>query len=531
LKLPRAAFLWEPIRVPTSHFGQTAIRTALFVLAWMAALHPPAARSQELGTAQLQGHVRDASGKLMVNATVSLHLPGGGRMLDTMSLAIPTQIAITDGEGAYRFTAIQGGDYILKVTMPGYLAGIVYTVSIGHKAMETIDVVLKPTKAAEAQTSAGVGSGKAGATAQTPEFFDEPQFTVAGVTEGSNSGGHGSDTVVRSAEALAKATVSLGRETNKESTPEAGPATAASESFLRAEVARDPHDPALHHQLAEVEEKLGNPLEAVREFERAAELDPNEQFVFEWGVELLTHRALEPANEVFKKGNRLFPESVRMLIALGVADYARGDYEQAAKDLAKASDRAPNNPTPYLFLGKMQSVVATLPEESVERLRRFAQLQPDNPLANYYYAVGLLRESARGPSGTPEMEKERLARAEALLQKAVHLDPRFGVAYLQLGILSAQRGDYAGAIAAYQKAIEVTPEDEELENVEMLEQAHYRLAQAYFRTSKKVKGQEELQIHARLSRKAKDDSARERREIREFVISVRAGESEPSPNK
>jgi tetratricopeptide (TPR) repeat protein len=102
---------------------------------------------------------------------------------------------------------------------------------------------------------------------------------------------------------------------------------------------------------------------------------------------------------------------------------------------------------------------------------------------------------------------------------------------LQLGILSAQRGDYAGAIAAYQKAIEVTPEDEELENVEMLEQAHYRLAQAYFRTSKKVKGQEELQIHARLSRKAKDDSARERREIREFVISVRAGESEPSPNK
>jgi hypothetical protein len=53
--------------------------------------------------------------------------------------------------------------------------------------------------------------------------------------------------------------------------------------------------------------KLGNPLEAVREYQRAAELDASEQYLFDWGTELLTHRALEPAAEVFTKGNRLFP--------------------------------------------------------------------------------------------------------------------------------------------------------------------------------------------------------------------------------
>jgi tetratricopeptide (TPR) repeat protein len=514
----------------------TVIYFSLCAIAFVTALFPVSALSQEASNPSisggvLQGHVRESNGKIVVNATVSLHLQGGGRMLDIMSLGIPTQIAYTDEEGAYRFAAIPDGDYILKVTMPGYIFGIVNPVIISHKTIQTIDVVLKPTKVAEAHNSAVANSGKPEAIASSPEFFDEPQFTVAGVTEGSNSGGHGADPVVRSAEALAKATVSLSHEANKASTSEPEAATAAREGSLRAELARNPEDPALHHQLAEVEEKLGNPLEAVREFQRAAELDPSEQHIFDWGVELLTHRALAPASKVFAKGNHLFPQSVRMLIARGVADYARGDYDQAGQNLGKASDLAPDNPTPYLFLGRMQSVIATLPEDSVEKLRRFAQLQPENALANYYYAVSLLRESAREQADTPEREKERSARAESLLQKAVHLDSNLAAAYLQLGILYAQRSDYARAIVAYRKAIEVTPEDDELEHNETLEQSHYRLAQAYLRSGDKVKGQEELQIHARLSKKLKQNSARERREIREFVISVRGEGGETSPKK
>ena len=43
-----------------------------------------------------------------------------------------------------------------------------------------------------------------------PEFFDEPQFTVAGVTDTTNLGGHGSNTVARTKDALAKDVVSLG---------------------------------------------------------------------------------------------------------------------------------------------------------------------------------------------------------------------------------------------------------------------------------------------------------------------------------
>ena len=38
----------------------------------------------------------------------------------------------------------------------------------------------------------------------------------------------------------------------------------------------------LHHLLGDVDEKLGDSLEAVRHYQRAAELDPSEPHLFDW---------------------------------------------------------------------------------------------------------------------------------------------------------------------------------------------------------------------------------------------------------
>jgi tetratricopeptide (TPR) repeat protein len=417
--------------------------------------------------------------------------------------------------------------------MNGYGEAIVGPVSLAQKETKKIDLTLESTKASTLHNAppSKPASGKPGE--QIPEYFDEPQFTVAGVTQATNSGGHGSDTVLRTTEALAKATVSLSKESSVGSKPNT---SAVTESSLRDAVTRNPKDPGLHHLLADAEEKLGNPLQAVREYQRAAELDPSEPNLFDWGTELLTHRALEPATEVFSKGNRLFPKSVRMLIALGVTWYARGSYDRAAQCLVNASDLAPGNPTPYLFLGRMQSVEGTPSEGSVERLRRFAEVQPNNALANYYYAVSLWKQSASAvePGRDAKRDNERSARVESLLQKAVHLDPKLGAAYLQLGILYSQRKDFSRAISAYQKAIEVSPEADSPEQTtpeftETLEVAHYRLSQAYLRTGNKTRAQEELQLHDRLSKKTKDKTEHERFEIQHFVISLQNKDSISQP--
>lgn len=550
-----------------SHFGGTRIYVAVCILAVTTALVPGRTQSQEppanaslQGT--VQGYVRDSRGRPAANATVFLQLAAEPENL----VAAQTQIAHTDSEGAYRFAALRAGIYTLRAEMNGHGSASVSPVNLAQKETKKIDLILASAKTVAPQSALPGPVATREPDAQTPEFFDEPQFTVAGVTQATNSGGHGSDTVLRTTEALAQATVSLSKESAGSSTAATSNAT---ESSLRDAVTREPEnfeanrqlgkllvdhgraaegvpylerasrlnprDPELHHRLGDVEEKLGNPLDAVREYQRAAELDPSEPNLFGWGTELLTHRALEPATEVFTKGNRQYPKSVRMLIALGVAWYARGSNDQAAQCLVKASDLAPDNPTPYLFLGKMQSVEGTPSEGSVERLRRFAQLQPDNALANYYYAISLWKQpaSAVDPGRDNDRDTEGSARVESLLQHAVHLDPKLGAAYLQLGILYSQRKDFSRAISAYRKAIEINPEQGSRESAETLEVAHYRLAQAYLRTGDKAKAQQELKLHDRLSKKTKENAERERRASVQFVISLQNKQkksvSQPQP--
>ena len=320
------------------------------------------ARPAFSGTATVQGFVRDSSGHPVAGATVCLQAKNG------QSLATRT-----DPAGAYRFSAVHQGVYTLSTEMPGYGAATFGPIVLGEKESRAIDLTLDPAKTSEGQNSKG-----------RPEFFDEPHFTVAGVTDTTNLGGHGSDTIVRNREALVKASVSL-----KEPSPAGSPSVSESitaEKSLRQTVLHQPesfdanhqlgalllaegkaheglpylqqasrlmpgdydnsYEIALafaesgdyerarknvqdllavknksnqeraepHHLLAEIDEKLGNPLEAVREYQRAAELNPSESNLFDWGSELLLHHGVEPALEVFTKGNRLYPRSVRMLV-------------------------------------------------------------------------------------------------------------------------------------------------------------------------------------------------------------------------
>ena len=109
-------------------------------------------------------------------------------------------IAQTDSAGTYRFPSLRRGMYVLRAKLAGYSDATSGSFVIGENETKSIILALKPLKA---ETT----SSPATAT----EFFDEPSFTVAGVTDTTNLGGHGSDTIVRTKEALAKDTVSLGK--------------------------------------------------------------------------------------------------------------------------------------------------------------------------------------------------------------------------------------------------------------------------------------------------------------------------------
>lgn len=297
-----------------------------------------------------------------------------------------------------------------------------------------------------------------------PEYFDEPQFTVAGVTDNTYRGAHGSDVPLRSMEALTKAAAAL-----KQGTAD--------------------------NSAAEADERAGKPLEAVRAYQRAAEADPSEANLFDWGTELLVHRAPEPAAQVFERAHRLYPGSVRLLLGLAVAFYASGHFDQAARRFFEACDVNPTDPQPYLFLGKAQDRAITESDGYLDRLARFARLHPDDAEANYYYAVALWKRHDQ--------------RAKSLLEKSIELDAKLAVAHLQLGTFYADQGNYAQAIPEYLKAIASNYD---------LEEAHYRLSRAYNATGETAKGQEQLKAYQELSKRSAEAAQREREQIQQFVV-------------
>jgi tetratricopeptide (TPR) repeat protein len=248
-----------------------------------------------------------------------------------------------------------------------------------------------------------------------PAFFDEPKFTAAGVNDYTYQGGHGSGAVFRSAETLARETAAL-----------------------------------------------------------TGSGDSRETNLFNQGTEQLNHRRAQAAAEIFAKGVALFPDSVRMLLGLASACYAEASYDEAAQWFYKATDLSPDDPKPYLFLGKVQARQITESSGYKERMARFAKLQPNDALANYYYGATLDDAKGRG-----------------LFERAVKLDPHLAPAHLQLGIIAAHQEKYAEAIRDYQNAIEADPD---------LGEAHYRLSEAYRLSGDEAKAKEELEMFRRLSK-------------------------------
>jgi len=113
-----------------------------------------------------------------------------------------------------------------------------------------------------------------------------------------------------------------------------------------------------------------------------------------------------------------------------------------------------------------------------------------------------------------------LKQAEALIEKAVAIDPKFGEACLQLGILHTGQGRFEKAIRDYKKAIEVSPQ---------LAEPHYRLGLAYRRMSEESKAEQEFRVYEEMEKAETAAIESQRRELRQFLIILKDQPSAPSP--
>ncbi len=519
-------------------------------------LSAPALAGQQPNDATLLGVVHDAAGK-----------PAGGVRVLLEGKSLPaSRDTITDAAGRFRFSGVAMGEFTLTASSRSlHSAAIAITVAtLGQQP--PIDLLVG---AAGVRQSASASPN----ASQTMQFADDPNFSIAAVTDWTAAGGHGSDAILRTSEALTRQVVTL-----KSGEPQHGTTSLSgggiglheSETALRASVANDPkafqpnfrlgqfllhagrdrdaipllqtayqaepenydneYDLAqalemtgdvaqardhvrrllarrpgadLHRMEGELDEKLGDPLSAVREFQQAASEGPSEENYFAWGSELLFHRAIWQAKEVFDEGARLYPNSARMLTARGAALFAGALYDQAAVDLCKASDLDPANPEPYLFIGKIDIAAPDPLPCVVTKLARFEKLRPASSLANYYYAMALWKQQGQS------RDAQTLGKVKAMFTRAVTLDPRCADGYLQLGNLSAGQKQWDDAIGLYRKAIEANSE---------LSEAHYRLGVTYERIGEQAKAKVQFQLHDAIAKRQAAEIQRQRLAVKQFLV-------------
>jgi Flp pilus assembly protein TadD len=401
----------------------------------------------------LEGKVCNASGEPVAGVSVKLERDANS----------PAQETKTAANGLYVLNIPDAGIYRLRAEKEGYRPQLLEKMQL-DPGKKRLDLVLQKIAAAGAI-----------------EFSDSPDFTVAGLTDWSNVGLHGSEASVKTSESLLKETAAL-----KSATAEAH-ANGAGDAL---------------RLLGDEKEKAGDPVGAVKEYEAAVKLGGSEENYFAWGAELLLHRAGFAAVEVLRKGAALHPQSGRMFAALGAAYYANGQVEEATEQICHASDLSPEDDEPYLFLGKMEQAASGSVPCSERGLARFRNKQPENAKANFYYGLILLKKARKTES------ESDFDQAEKLFRRAAAIDPMYGEVYLELGMMYNARGKKEGALAEFQKAVMASPQSSA---------AHYQLSLAYRRARETAKAEEEMKTYARLRQSEEASLEKERREMRQFV--------------
>jgi tetratricopeptide (TPR) repeat protein len=264
----------------------------------------------------------------------------------------------------------------------------------------------------------------------------------------------------------------------------------------------------LHNLLGQIEEKDGKFVAAANEFEIAAHMDPSEDNLFDWGSELLLHRTYDAAIAVFQEATRRYPKSPRLMVGLGMTLDLRGKYDEAVTALLAAADLDPTDARCYLFLSKAYDSSPNQADDVIRRFRRYAELQPGNALAQYYYALSLWKGKRVGDTALD------LQTVESLLLKSIALDAKLPESHLQLGNLYADRHDYDKSIPEYARALELNAN---------LSDAHYRLGQSYVHTGQKERAQKEFEVYQRLRAEHLAEVDKERAEVQQFVYSAKSG--------
>jgi tetratricopeptide (TPR) repeat protein len=188
----------------------------------------------------------------------------------------------------------------------------------------------------------------------------------------------------------------------------------------------------------------GNAADAEVSFRKATELDP--AFApahLDLGLAQLKQGKLPEAIASIKKSIALDPASPGAHLFLGIAEYQSSDVDAALRDLHLAIKEDPKNVQALTWLGIVE-LNAGHPELASEPLDRASELAPqDQNVLDYRVQA-------------------HMAVAKQAYTALYKLDPASWRLHRLNAVIDAQADDHKGAIAEYQLAIKLAPDDAEL---------------------------------------------------------------------
>ncbi len=211
----------------------------------------------------------------------------------------------------------------------------------------------------------------------------------------------------------------------------------------------DPADPPRRRVVvvrAAVYSAIGEPEVAIREVERAVEIDPEDASLWSWlGRARLAQDDFVGGADALRRSLALDPEDSEALIGLALLEQVDGDLATSLAFLERACAAAPDDAEAWTLRGQVLMPFGRF-VEAIAALDRAVELAPGD-------------RTPRSLRGLARMSSGDHAGAIADLTTAIAIEPDDDDLYEYRGLARAMSGDPAGAIADYDRAIALDPDD------------------------------------------------------------------------
>lgn len=516
--------------------------------------------------AQIEGVVRDSAGNPVVGASVTLHDEGGSNSAATAS----------NEQGAFIFSIVPAGTYVLTLKKAGYRDSSEPAIKLAVAEKKHFDFVLLSV-----EPSAPVLPFSASAL----ELDDRPTFTLSGVTDSTGSGGHGSETRMRTGDVLAKETLNLSP-TTKEAAKDERVSDAPGEAVLRALVLQNPNSFEANHRLGEFYLHSQRCREAIPLLESANQIKPDDHAgAFELVQAYEDCGQFEPARE---RVNRMLGaesqfgsnDEADLHRLLGELDEKLEDPLGAEREYERAASLAATEQNYFAWGAELLLHRATTPavevfgrgvrlhsdsarmlaglgaavytsgssEEAAQRLCEASDLDPQNSAP--YLFLGKIQEAS---SAALPCAEEKLARFAHDHPQNALANYYYGLAIWKTDRASEDPGALKEAAALLEKSSAIDPRFDaaylQLGNLRfasgdfqsavsayqkavalnpLSSETHYRLSMAYQRIGEEHKAQSEVAQYKQLQKTEAAAIEKQRREVRQFLF-VLKDQPETSP--